>query len=127
MAPPSSSPPVPNPAPAAAPAPAQAQASPPPKRQAHHDLATKVQAYVLLQLNIPRPHITKFTGVSLATLNRIQKRVRERGYNPDVDKKLLDAYFTNESIPGRPKKRRDEEGKEGEEVRVEEEEGAEAV
>lgn len=48
--------------------------------------------------------ITKITGISERQLQRLEKKAKKRGYNPEVNLQILDVYITNGVCSGRPKK-----------------------
>lgn len=69
-----------------------------------YEVATKVQALVLYQVGIPMDRIMEVTGMSDVTVRRIARRAKDRGYNSQVDAKLLDCYFKEGKRSGRPRK-----------------------
>ena len=63
-----------------------------------------MQALTLLQKKTPMAQIIKDTGYSERTIYRIQKKAKERGYDPSKDMKILLRYVEDATQVGRLKK-----------------------
>src|SRR5271170_1527279 len=68
-----------------------------------YPLAIRAQVLTLLFLNVSGADIQSYTGVPRRTQLLIQKRAKERGYNPDGDPRILDEYLVDGVRTGRPK------------------------
>ena len=69
-----------------------------------HDVGTRLQALTMLETDHKIPEIITATNLSERSIYRLRKVAKERGYNPDVSKKLLLAYVEDAPRIGRPKK-----------------------
>ncbi len=70
----------------------------------HHDIATRAQALALLQAKIPINRVSKISGISVNQIYRIDKKARERGYNPTTSTILSDDLLVDVPRSGHPKK-----------------------
>ena len=68
------------------------------------DNGTRVQALTLLQKKTPILEIMADTGYSKGAIYEILKKAKQRGYDPEKDKKVLIAYVEDAPRSGRPKK-----------------------
>ena len=58
----------------------------------------------MLQMQVPVSQITEKTGYDKSIISRINKRARERGYDPSKDTKIYLRYIEDAPQIGRPKK-----------------------
>jgi len=63
-----------------------------------------VQALTLLQKKVLIKEICPDTSYSESTIYKLLKKAKERGYDPEKDKKILLAYVEDAPRVGRPKK-----------------------
>jgi transposase len=70
----------------------------------HHDIATRAQALALLQARVPIDRVSKISGISVNQIYRIDKKARERGYDPTTSTILSDDFLIDAPRSGRPKK-----------------------
>ncbi|KAL9606861.1 MAG: hypothetical protein Q9167_008147, partial [Letrouitia subvulpina] len=68
----------------------------------NHDLGTRIQALSLAEYGLPHQTVTAITGVSRWGISRLRKQAIERGYNPDISKRLLLEYVEDKPRSGRP-------------------------
>ena len=68
-----------------------------------YSIAQRVQCLTLLALKIERKKIRELTTIPLQTQSNILKKAQSRGYNPDVDFRILDYYVEDGSRSGRPR------------------------
>jgi len=99
-------------------------------RMHEHSTAVRIQALALAEASISSERIHEITGVDPKQLAGLRKLARERGYDPHISMQLKEEYVLdppNTNRPrGRPKKRKQAPGAEGEGERGaegEEEEG----
>ena len=77
-------------------------------RQAQNDIGTRIQALTLLENKFPIAQITEITGVSKSQVYSYRRTAIQRGYNPQVDKRLLISYVEDAPRSGRPVKATEE-------------------
>ena len=80
---------------------------PPPKpdpRGTNHDPGIRLQALALVEAGMEPKIVEAFTGVRRSTISRLRKKARERGYNPEISRKLLIEYVIDGARSGRPGK-----------------------
>ena len=80
-------------------------------RQAQNDIGTRIQALTLLENKFPIAQITEITSVSKSQVYSYRRTAIKRGYNPEVDKKLLIAYVKDVLYSGKPAKTTKEVGR----------------
>ncbi len=68
----------------------------------NHDDGTRLQALTLIEAGIAHQIITAVTDISRRTINRLQKKARDRGYDPQQSNKLFLSYVTDQPRSGRP-------------------------
>lgn len=69
-----------------------------------HTTAERIQALALIEEGVPVDRVTTVSGMSKASIYRLQKTARARGYDPTVSRKLKDEYVQDAPRSGRPKK-----------------------
>ena len=70
-----------------------------------YDDATRAQALTLKVMGVSNAEIEAITGIQPRTLNALLRKAKERGYDPNVSKKLLDIHVKDSPRSGRPTKR----------------------
>jgi hypothetical protein len=68
-----------------------------------YTLAQRIQCLTLLAEGCPAAHVKEKTGVSERSQRAIRKKAYDRGFNPDKDLRILEAYVVNGVHTGRPK------------------------
>jgi transcriptional regulator with XRE-family HTH domain len=74
------------------------------------DNATRAQALALLSAGLTLTQIGERTGYNKSTISRIEKKAKERGYDPEKDPIIYTRYVEDGPRMGRPKKCTLEEG-----------------
>ncbi len=69
-----------------------------------HTTAERIQALALIEEGVAVDRVTTVSGMSKASIYRLQKTARARGYDPTVSRKLKDEYVQDAPRSGRPKK-----------------------
>jgi transposase len=69
-----------------------------------HTTAERIQALALIEEGVPVDRVTTVSGMSKASIYRLQKTARARGYDPAVSRRLKDEYVQDAPRSGRPKK-----------------------
>ena len=59
------------------------------------DNATRAQALTLKAIGVLNAKINAITGIQLRTLYTLLYKVKERRYNPNISKKILNIYIKN--------------------------------
>ncbi|RFU23613.1 hypothetical protein B7463_g12725, partial [Scytalidium lignicola] len=77
-------------------------------RQTQNDLGTRIQALTLFEKKVPIPEITQLTSVSKSRIYAYCKTAIQRGYDPNVNPRILLKYVEDTLKPGRPVKATDE-------------------
>ena len=52
---------------------------------------------------MPPKDVANLVGVSQQSISRLRKKARERGYDPNIDRKILLKYVEDGPRTGRPK------------------------
>src|SRR5665213_690204 len=68
-----------------------------------YGLVQKVQALTLMAEGFSMAHVEEKTGIPRLTLYRIKKTTRDRGFAPEQDPRVLEAYVVDRERRGRPK------------------------
>jgi hypothetical protein len=68
------------------------------------DYATRAQALTLLSTGLTLSEIGKKTGFTKSGILRIEKKAKERGYDPEKDLIIYIRYVEDAPRIGRPKK-----------------------
>lgn len=68
-----------------------------------YSLAQKIQALTLLAEGFAPAVVHQRTGIPPRTANRIRETATKRGFCPDIDPRILEAYVIDGKRPGRPK------------------------
>ena len=84
------------------PAPQVAVARPGGPHQITHDDGLRLQALALVEYGIAPKLVQGITDIHKSTISRLRKKARERGYNPEISKKLFLSYVTDGQYTGRP-------------------------
>lgn len=66
-------------------------------------ITQRAQALALLEADVPLACIIQLTGLCKATIYRIRRIAKERGYNSSISTVFKDEFFIDASRPGRPK------------------------
>ena len=69
-----------------------------------NDNATRAQALALKVMGIRSAEIQEITGIQHRTLQALFRKAKERGYDPDTSKKILDIHVKDAPRSGRPTK-----------------------
>ena len=69
----------------------------------HHPTTVQAQALALLTAGISEEHVSQITHIPPRTLRYIKKKARDRGYNPEIDGRILEDYVKDGAHTGRPK------------------------
>jgi hypothetical protein len=70
----------------------------------YHPVTVRVQAVALVMLaKIPISVVSQLTGMAESTIYYLIKNAKQRGYNPDVDPRILERYVVDSHRSGRPK------------------------
>lgn len=77
-------------------------AAPPHPTFVNYDDGLRLQALALVEYGIAPKIVEGITGIHKSTISRLKKKARERGYDPQVLKKLLLDYVTDAPRSGRP-------------------------
>ena len=57
-----------------------------------YDNATRAQALTLKVIGVSNAEIEAITGIQPRTLNALLRKAKERGYDPNISKKILNIY-----------------------------------
>lgn len=68
-----------------------------------YTLAQRMQCLTLLAEGCPAAHVKEKTGVSERSQRAIRKKAYDRGFEPDKDPRILEAYVVDGAHTGRPK------------------------
>ena len=68
------------------------------------DPATRAQALAIVQLGCPIEEIISTTGFDPSSITRIKKRAKDRGYDPEKDKKIIFVYVGDAAHASKPKR-----------------------
>ena len=68
-----------------------------------HCNSARIQAVTMLILGIPVDTIHTFTHISISQINRLMKKAKRRGFDPEVSKIVTVEHVQDEERPGRPK------------------------
>jgi hypothetical protein len=68
-----------------------------------YTLAQRIQCLTLLAEGFPALHVKQKTGVSERSQRSIRKKAYDRGFDPDKDPCILEAYVVDGARSGRPK------------------------
>jgi transposase len=68
-----------------------------------YTVAQKIQALTLLSSGFSSKYASDQTGIPVRTINRINVEARKRGYEPEKDPRILEAYVIDAPRSGRPK------------------------
>lgn len=68
-----------------------------------YTLAQRIQCLTLLTEGFPAAHVKEKTGVSERSQGAIRKKAYDRGFDPDKDPRILEAYVVDGVRSGRPK------------------------
>ena len=69
---------------------------------AFHAVVLRTQALTLLAAGIPYKWVMEVMGIPHSTLKAIRKRAKDRGFNPEVDGRILEEYVKDGDRSGRP-------------------------
>jgi hypothetical protein len=69
-----------------------------------HDVGIRLQALTMLETGYKIPEVMTATNLLERSIYRLRKVAKERGYNPDISKKLLLAYVEDAPRIGRRKR-----------------------
>ena len=69
----------------------------------HHPTALRVQALTLLTEGFPLDRVHDITSIPPRTLQYIRKKAKDRGYDPKIDRRILEEYVIDGHHTGRPK------------------------
>ncbi|KAF7179335.1 hypothetical protein CNMCM7691_008268 [Aspergillus felis] len=72
-------------------------------RGSYHPVTVRVQALTLAYCGVDMKHIEATTGMPRQTIQYWVKKARERGYNPEIDPRILPEYVEDGKRTGRPK------------------------
>jgi transposase len=72
-------------------------------RGSYHPVTVRVQALTLAYCGVDIKHIEATTGMPRQTIQYWIKKARERGYNPEIDPRILPVYVEDGKRTGRPK------------------------
>ena len=61
----------------------------------HHPTALRVQVLTLLTEGFHLDRVSEITTISPRTLQYIRKKVKDRGYNPEIDRRILEEYVVD--------------------------------
>jgi transposase len=68
----------------------------------YFDNATRAQALSMKVLGFPNAEIEAITGIQPATMYALLKKAKERGFDPEISKKILDEHVCDSKKSGRP-------------------------
>jgi hypothetical protein len=68
-----------------------------------HCNGARIQAVTMLVLGLPTETIHAFTHISISQINRLFKKAKRRGFDPEVSKIVMVEHVQDEERPGRPK------------------------
>ena len=68
----------------------------------NYDIGVRVQALSLFEYSVSAKEIEKWTGVSVSSLKRWKRVLRQRGFDPQVSSHILAQYVTDAPQSGRP-------------------------
>jgi transposase len=69
-----------------------------------YNTTIRIEAFIILQLKYLVKEIIEKIGPNKSTISCIKKRVKERGYTPKINSKIIIAYIEDILQSGRPKK-----------------------
>jgi transposase len=70
----------------------------------YHPVSVRTQALTLINYSsLPIEKIEAITGMNCQTIRYWNKKARERGFNPEADKRILIEYVQDSQHSGRPK------------------------
>ncbi|OJJ79518.1 uncharacterized protein ASPGLDRAFT_1040611 [Aspergillus glaucus CBS 516.65] len=72
-------------------------------RGSYHPVGVRVQAVALMAQDFDIQRVEAITGMSSWTIKRWVKKAKERGFNPEIDQRILTEYVEDEPRSGRPK------------------------
>ncbi|KAF4216556.1 hypothetical protein CNMCM8980_001993 [Aspergillus fumigatiaffinis] len=72
-------------------------------RGSYHPVTVRVQALTLAYCGVDMKHIEATTGMPRQTIQYWLKKARERGYNLEIDPRILPVYVEDGKRTGRPK------------------------
>jgi transposase len=70
---------------------------------ARYSIAQKIQALTLISSGFTTKHAAKVTGMSERTVLRVRQTAFQRGFEPEKNPRILEAYVTDAPRSGRPK------------------------
>jgi hypothetical protein len=70
---------------------------------ARYGIAQKIQALTLISSGFTTKHASKVTGIPERTILRVKQTAIQRGFEPERDQRILEAYVTDAPRSGRPK------------------------
>jgi hypothetical protein len=72
-------------------------------RGSYHPVTVRVQALTLAYYSVDIKHIEAITGIPRQIIQYWIKKARERGYNLEIDPRILPVYVEDGKRTGRPK------------------------
>ena len=67
-----------------------------------HDDGLRLQALDLVKYSLQPKIVQGITSITISAISKLKKKTRERGYNPQVSKKLYLSYVTDVLRSRRP-------------------------
>ena len=68
----------------------------------HIDVGIRIQCLVLLEFGVPIDHVAAYTNVTKSSIYRFRRIAIQRGYDPNVSKRILLSYLEDAPKSGRP-------------------------
>jgi transposase len=68
-----------------------------------YSIAQKIQALTLISSGFTTKHASKVTGIPEQTIRRVKQTALQRGFEPERDPRILEAYVVDAPRSGRPK------------------------